>query len=69
MGRKANGEMTEWLMYYFLFSYFEKFSAIFYFSLQKDKKMPIQKGIFTQKLPDLLEKLRGSPEDLVSRFM
>ena len=37
MGRKANGEMTEWLMYYFLFSYFEKFSAIFYFSLQKIK--------------------------------
>ena len=30
--------------------------------------MPIQMGIFTQKLPDLLEKLRGSPEDLVSRF-
>ena len=62
--------MTEWLMYYFLFSYFVKFSAIFYFSYKmiQNKKMPIQIGIFTQKLPDLLEKLRGSPEDLVSRF-
>ena len=69
-GRNANGEMTEWLMYYFLFSYFEKFSAFFYFRYKKIKliKMPIHKEILTQKLPDLLEKLRGSPEGLVSRL-